>query len=877
MFRSFYIFSLLLCINPISAQTLIKGVLLSEQGDKPFGVSLLVYTEKNSVDILTYDISDQLGKFELSISSHYDSVLVATKSMVFKDTFIWLENKNQEIEIVLQSHIRKIKEVDIRAHPISTRGDTINYVVNSFAKKNDQSIGDVIGNMPGFEVTGLGKIYYQGRPIQKYYIEGLDLLEKRYAIANKNLPHKSVGSVEVLQNHQPIKLLEDKVASDETSINIKLKKNVAITGTLYAGIGTTPFLHDVNLTPMLFHKKQQMIASWQTNNIGDDLNTQHQPLFFSNGKLTGHKNRKQEYVSITAIPKPDIDRKWYLDNNANLLTYNHLLKVNQKTELKINSSYYRDILKEKGSIFTSYFLDGRTFIIEESTQNTYSNKSIFTEFTLTQNHKSHYFTNKINLQGYWDSQSGEMLNQTSLSQKAETPHFTFSNEFDLLFPIQNNFIHVYSFVDLNQSPHRLSFFPGVFPNILNQGQNFNVVAQKYKTSNFLTENYLQFTLRKGKWIYETTSGIIFNTQDLKTSIEKDNILLETDSLNNQLNWKYTETYITEDVQFKNNSFMLSFSIPFRGVFYHIADKFHDTPDKIRKFLVTPSLKFKFDIAKFMTARLSAKYNSSLGEVNDLTQGYIIKSHRLMHRQTNELMNKNSYSYSSRLEYKNPISGFFYTAYWLYKNDTKNLLLKQKFTDTGLLFHEIKKRKNQIINKNLSFKISQYVAKLNTTFSINSFVLTMQKDYILNNQLGKLTLKSFALEPGLSISRWEFIDIGYKYNFQLLQQKTLNANLDIIEQKHKIDLYITPCKRHLIGINLDYYQSKQSEQEPFDLSIANMSYLYKPKRGKLKFKINVHNLLNHTQIVNYYQNDISLTKTSYQIRPRQVIAILLIGL
>ena len=67
--------------------------------------------------------------------------------------------------------------------------------------------------MPGIEVLDDGKILYQGKPINKYYIEGLDLLEGKYNLANKNLPHKEVTKVQVLENHQPIKVLDSLVYS----------------------------------------------------------------------------------------------------------------------------------------------------------------------------------------------------------------------------------------------------------------------------------------------------------------------------------------------------------------------------------------------------------------------------------------------------------------------------------------------------------------------------------------------------------------------------------------------------------------------------------------------------------------------------------------
>jgi len=197
----------------ISGQTIISGRVSSEGNNDGSGISVLAMPPDNPQEILNYSISDNTGRFKLSYTSSSDSVFIAFKSLNFKDTIVGLSNQSQKFDIKLLPDVFEIKEVSVRGNPISVRGDTINYVVNAFAKAGDRSVGDVISRMPGFEVTELGQIYYQGKPIQKYYIEGMDLLEKRYALANKNLPHKSVSSVEVLQNHQPVKMLEEKMAS----------------------------------------------------------------------------------------------------------------------------------------------------------------------------------------------------------------------------------------------------------------------------------------------------------------------------------------------------------------------------------------------------------------------------------------------------------------------------------------------------------------------------------------------------------------------------------------------------------------------------------------------------------------------------------------
>lgn len=861
----------------VLAQTTILGTVSSTDSESLSGVSVLALPARNASGITSYSITNDVGYYKLSFISSADSVFIAFKSLNYKDTVVALINQSQTFDIELLPDIFEIKEVNVKGNPISVRGDTINYVVNSFARTSDRSIADVISRMPGFEVTELGQVYYQGKPIQKYYIEGMDLLEGRYALANKNLPHKSVGSVEVMQNHQPIRMLEDKIASDGTSINIKLKNDVAITGTLYAGAGFSPFLHDVNLTPMLFNKNQQIIATWQSNNIGDDLNTQHQHLTFSNGELQGFKNRKPELLGILQIAKPQIEKQRYLDNNANLISYNHLLKIKNGTELKINSSFYHDKIKENGQVATSYFLNNDTVAFTEITQNNYYDKSLSTDLTITQNEKSRYLTNKFSINKFWDSEEGLIQQNDELLQKAETPHFSLANDFDILLPVKRNFIRFYSFVDYNNSPQELSFSPGVFEDVLNNGQLYGKTIQNITEKNLVTHNFLQFTLTRKPWIFETGPGIRFERQSLETSIEKDQYIIMDDSLRNKLNWNFTELYFSETIRYEKNRIRLSFGLPLSLLHYGISYKTNTTPDEIQKWLFTPSVNLKYEFNGFWIWRMGAKYNQQLGDVSSLAQAYVFSSYRQLKKGINQLSEKNGFRYNLGLEYKNPISGFFSTVSWISNHSTNNLLLNQKVNSDGLLFYEVLEKNNRSIFDNLSLTANQYLANLQATIDFKAYYNRNKKEYLLNNHLGWLTNKAYILHPGISVNRWRKVDIAYSYRLQLMRQKSEQAEISVTDQKHEGSIYYNPEKRHLLGFSFEYYETRQSGQAQSSTFFANFSYHLKPSKGKLKYKFEVRNIFNQSEIISFYNSDISLTRSSYSIRPRQFLATVSIGL
>ncbi|MFC2521333.1 MAG: hypothetical protein ACFNUF_06400, partial [Tannerella sp.] len=92
------------------------------------------------------------------------------------------------------------------------------------ARENDITLADVIKRMPGFHISADGRIKYAGREISNFYIDGSDMMTGNYTTALRSIKHDDVGRVEVIEHHQPIKLFEDLLFSDQTAVNVTLKE-----------------------------------------------------------------------------------------------------------------------------------------------------------------------------------------------------------------------------------------------------------------------------------------------------------------------------------------------------------------------------------------------------------------------------------------------------------------------------------------------------------------------------------------------------------------------------------------------------------------------------------------------------------------------------
>lgn len=291
MLKYFFLF-----LPLVSFSQVIKGSVKNDSNEALFGVSVVI-TKLSSKEIIAYDISDSEGNFSIKINSLIPKLRISVRILGYEEQFKLIDHKTKNINFILSPEITELKEVIVKVSKITRNKDTINYRVSSFANKKDRSISDVIAKMPGIEVLPSGKILYQGKPISKYYIEGLDLLEGKYSLANENLPFNQVSKVQILENHQPIKILDSLVFTDRAALNIKLKNNVSFTGQSDLGLGMNPVLQENNITPMLFSKQGQVIGSYQTNNTGNNIASQLETLIIEDLNDSGKNNTKEDWVS----------------------------------------------------------------------------------------------------------------------------------------------------------------------------------------------------------------------------------------------------------------------------------------------------------------------------------------------------------------------------------------------------------------------------------------------------------------------------------------------------------------------------------------------------------------------------------------------------
>tara|TARA_B110000091_G_scaffold153399_1_gene163261 strand:- start:17 stop:2662 length:2646 start_codon:yes stop_codon:yes gene_type:complete len=870
------IFTLLLLFYSFSfSQIKISGKINDKDTNSLQGASIVVTKTKGDI-ILTYAISNTDGSYALNINSELDSLQINISYIGYAKQIKKVLNKSQMLNFNLLESSKKLKGVIIKSSPITKIGDTISYSVNAFKEQKDRVIADVLRKLPGIEVLVDGKILYQGKPIQKYYIEGLDLLEGKYNLANNNLPASSVSKVQILENHQPIKILDSLVFSDKASLNIKLKKNITVTGTSKLGVGLSPLLWNVNITPMLFTKKQQMIASYQTNNVGNDISNEIKTLtiedlldqFESN-------NEKKDWVTIQELSSPPFSKKRWLDNNAHLLTTNYLVRLKKDLDLKVNLSYINDFQQQNGNTQTTFFTPTDTINIIENTNNRLFFNSLKSKFILTKNTNKNYFKNTFEANNYWDSQNGKIvLNNENINQETVIPFTSFINKLKIIKPFGKKLITVKSILSYSKSPQNLRITPSQFEDLLNNSNSFDELNQKVKHSNFYANNSFSFTKGIKKFTFIPKVGFTIQNQklDSRISIFKNNIesTLIGDFQNNLI-FNKTSFYTILNTQYRNNNWKIELETPLNLQTFKRIDNSLNKKQNLNKLTFEPRLSIKKDLNAFWKTTFSASLKNSFGDINQLYYGYLLNNYRNIQKYETPILESLRKNVTFGISYRNPIKSIFINGFYSYGKSNQNLLFGNSINDNGTTSFGFFEQDNNSNTHNINLRGSKYFSRLKTTLTATTNASLENKEQLLNGVITDITTKNIQLKGELDTEITEWMSVEYKNKVSISNTKFESQQSfdNIITQEHLLNFNFYPTSNQYIGFNAEYYKNNFSNQNQENYFL-NLNYRYTFKESRIDLELNWNNILNTKEFTTVFNDAFSYTQSTFRLRPRQIL-------
>lgn len=870
---------LLLTIQTTSVfgQKTIKGRVVDSSDLIPkTGVNI---TLKNPSDSSTFafGFSNHRGEFSIEYTADLENILIQLTAMTIKKTSFILPVSQSWIEIKVQSAELELDEVMIegRKNPISFKKDTITYAVEGFSTTNDRVIGDIIKRLPGIEVLSNGMIQYLGKPLGKFYIDGLDLLQGRYNLANKNLPVDAVKSIEILENHQPIKILDSLVFSDRAALNLVLNKKNTWIGTGLGGLGGSPLVLNTSLSPMVFRENFQSLLSIQANNFGIDLSDEQKTLTVSTLQNMLEENKLKNWFSVPSLKNGVIPRKRTLFNKSLIGSANVLTKTAPESEFRIMIDFFRQIQNQNTGGSTIYFLPtGDSIRFTEDSRATFIQQNLKSSFNWTKNQANKFIDNSIYFEIQSDTETAKtVFNGINQAQEAILPLIRFGNKLSVLAPIGQVILEINSYTSFQRTNQQFTVSPSGFESIFADSINVQL-DQNLLFSRFFSNNSIGFKKPlSSKLILNASLGLDFDVDQLESDLWKiGNRGPERTELNNRTNYFLTNPYAKSGLEFRSNQFIGRIDLPLHYSWIQSIDEANQFTASLSKIYSEPTLylRYQFNGRLYSTGTLR-KFNT-FGTGEDFFPELILTTLRSLNLRNTRIPERITKAMSYGIFFKDPVSSIFMNVNFGYQQIQKNTITRNILINTGETIFSADNIFNNGKQGTLSFKGSKYFTDLYTTFTLGSTFRQQQIPQITNDQLIDYSLASNIYLLELATKPKKTFGISYKINYTTLQTSDNLGSLGkVLQWGQAATLELFPIKNHLLMTNFEFI-SNQTESQNYSQksNFLDLTYTFKIPSKRLSMNLICMNALNNQLLRNYFTNGFVLSSQEFPLRPRQLM-------
>lgn len=862
-------FIFLICAG-LHGQVAIDGTVMSTDNEPLSRINILVYHPAGNV-LIAFGVTDENGYFKTSVTSDFDSLRIEASSIQYRNVSKVVANKTQTLRFEMVQEEQELEGVTVRAKAIEQRGDTLSFLVSSFARKEDRSIEEVLKRIPGIEVEPSGRILYQGLPLENFYVEGLDLMDGNYAVVSKNLPQKSVSTVEVMENHQPLKILEDLVSSEQAAINLKLKKDIAMTGTAKLAAGAAPLLWDVNITPMIFTKKFQVVASYQANNTGNDVSGQMDVLTFEDLVSNARRPDKEPaMLGILSAGKPQLDRSRYLDNNVHLVNLNGLQRISNDFQLRANFHYINDYQQEDASLQRTFYLPTDTLAFHEKYYNKRFENYLQGKFTLSRNVKKNYLKNELEIKSGWNKQKGDIVSDGEpVHQQLDEPLRSISNELRSINPVGDHLMEFNSYISYDYSPHALEVIPGQFDEVLNNGAPYDKVTQHVDLKRFFADHYASFILGWKGFTFTPRAGVSYQQNLLESRLYTTSQLQETEAgsdFTNNLDARHTNAYLQTDVEYKKRRLTLKAKLPLSWQQAFLDEKTSEQGQELTRILFDPRLSADYKLGNFWRVRATWSYTNNFGDIGSVYYGYILQNYRSLNRNAAPLSERSNQHLAGYVSYRNPITSFFNSFSYVYSVGHTNLTYSSIVQDDGTTIRQALDLPQTTHMQSLQAYSSKYFMALKSTVTVRAGINIYEGKSLINEELFDTRTIFYFIKPELNvkITSWLNADYGFDLNFN---ESYIDDELksDISRYSHTFNVFAFPARNQLVSIESEYYIYQDNENYFFDFL-----YRYSVPAKKIDLELRWNNIFNNKTYTTFTVSDNIVYESKYHLRASQIL-------
>lgn len=834
----------------------LTGKVSDSTGHQPVEGAMVSVRTMPQKRIVAFAQTDAEGSYRITCRLLDELEYEIRVASVGYETHISALKPNQTIyNVSLKSRPLALREVHIKSRSIYDKGDTVVYNVAHFGEKQDRSLADVLKRMPGFEVDKSGSIRYNGKPINKFYIEGKDMLGERYGIASQNIRQEDVARVEVMENHQPIKALQDISFSQNPAINIRLKERARsrLLGVARVGIGFSPLLWDSEISLMRFAKEMQTLNTYKGNNVGRDITGEVERLDMPNLTSTfANRYRLLDYLQVRPAFLSDLNTERSTFNHSHALTTNNLWALGKNRTLTAQFTYTHEYLLSNRISETEYYLADSTIVNANAEDAEKRERQWTADIACEVNRPDFYLRNKLSAevvsQGTDMTYTGHYANE----QQTSLPHQSYTNALRLIKRVGSRTYSLFSFNQWESKKQQLDILRAA-----------RYDHQSIRSEAFYTHTSSMFSHVLTPFVISMKFGIVGVIRKMNSE--------GTAFVSNDMTMRYFYPYLSPELSLHQGKWDIKGSLPLSWTWYSYTNRTdaQKRNDAVARF--SPHLLLRYLFSPQLNISLIAGYTQEAPDEQLFFEHPILNNYRNVTLGITDFRRRNRWNAGWSMGYKNAIKALFVNLGTTYTHSqlphVGNNTFDQDYIRHGYLPLSSNQQSWQIsgsINKGLD-AVRGYLLLRTEWMSFNGSLFQNNDPYAYHSTFWRIS-------PKLTTHPVKWCNISYEtaYMRSVMSLASADTHRSYDRLTQQLTCTVIPTANLYIRLIGEHYCNEYQPRrfKNFYLCDANLTYTL---RNGIELNLAVQNLLD-TQVYDYtIQDNLSRSRIAYRIRPRNVLA------
>lgn len=726
-----------------------------------------------------------------------------------------------------------LKEVQVKAGYVFGRQDTISFDLSQYASQRDNSLKDVLKKLPGVDVADNGQVSFNGKAVNRFTVEDLDLTGGRYNALSEALKAKDVSRAEIIEHDQPIKALRNKVLTDDVAINIKLKDEAKDKWmlTLKPAVVTAFPLETARpqggADALQIGKRQQRMYNVRHDRSGQDLSRQNNIL--AQVSTSGYDSGQAlpQWFNTPILDSP-IDAKRLRQNRSWDFSAKDTRKQGEEGEQRITAGYMHTNERQRTENSTLLYLNSETpSKTDEMAENVMRSDRLYLDFMRNTNSESAYGNEYFLLEGL-QKDGLSQFNGTytgSVTQRVKTPQVRLSNTFTRIWPRKTHSFELKSVVDYRHAPMTLAV---------------DDTETKLSTTVFHTDETVSFTLNKPFLTHRYTA--VLTAEHLRAD-GKNTLLAAT----LQPWWQY-----------KRGLLRLVLNLPVKySAFTNRSKQFVDA---------SPSLLFNLKKGSRHELWSTVSFSQTTGGWAQFALQEYEKDYRTTVK-TDGTIPRNSALYALlSYDYKRTLAELFSSFSLSYKRTWANLMTDMTVDDGRYVLNTMEKD-NTTSMISAKMTVSKGFFSLHTKVKLGIEYNHSEGSQLSANKVSAYSSNAVTATPELTFSpRWGAFTYSGRFNINAMKtpdtkHETLTSWTQRVNYTHSIGVVD-------LSATVVHYRNELQSGQTASSFLADCAVIVRLK--KVRLSLSARNLFNKRVYTQTVYSGVTSSTTTCNLRPREII-------